>query len=120
MPGRVGKAWIVAAAGVHTFTALGIVCALLATQAALEAAFERAGAVRVRSFQTNGTVLFDPLGRSAARVIADVRDTLAEQVGYTEAKLLNLFNNAERMQITSGILIIIYAAVRGFFAFNLG
>ncbi|MEZ5089067.1 MAG: DUF1697 domain-containing protein [Micropruina sp.] len=54
------------------------------TRPVLEAAFERAGAVRVRSFQTNGTVLFDPLGRSAARVIADVRDTLAEQVGYTE------------------------------------
>ena len=54
------------------------------TRPVLEAAFERAGAVAVRSFQTNGTVLFDARDRSVAEVIADVRDALAGEVGYTE------------------------------------
>lgn len=42
-PGRTEPAkWLIAAAGVHAFTALGAVCALLAVHAVLESAFELA------------------------------------------------------------------------------
>ena len=42
---------------------------------------------------------------------------LFEQLGYSEEELLNLQINAERMLITSGLLILAFALVRGLFAF---
>lgn len=54
------------------------------TRPVLEDAFALAGAVGVRSFQTNGTVLFDPLAAAPDAVVERVRVTLAERVGYTD------------------------------------
>lgn len=54
------------------------------TRPVLEGAFIAAGAVGVRSFQTNGTVLFDPLAAAPTAVIEQVRAILAERVGYTD------------------------------------
>lgn len=54
------------------------------TRPVLEEAFALAGAVGVRSFQTNGTVLFDPVVAAPEAVIERVRATLAERVGYTD------------------------------------
>lgn len=54
------------------------------TRPVLEEAFSSAGAVGVRSFQTNGTVLFDPVAASPHACIERVRATLAERVGYTD------------------------------------
>ncbi len=42
---------------------------------------------------------------------------LFEQLGYTAEELANLYTNAERMLITAAVAIVIFAAVRGFFAF---
>ncbi|MFT4217160.1 MAG: DUF1697 domain-containing protein [Micropruina sp.] len=50
----------------------------------LEDAFTAAGAVGVRSFQTNGTVLFEPQTIPPTALIERVRTTLAERVGYTD------------------------------------
>lgn len=54
------------------------------TRPVLEEAFAVAGAIGVRSFQTNGTVLFDPLTVAPAAVVERVRAILAERVGYTD------------------------------------
>ncbi len=54
------------------------------TGAALEAPFHQAGATSVRSFQTNGTVAFDPGRRRARTVTEQVRATLAASYGYTD------------------------------------
>jgi len=54
------------------------------TRPVLEGAFSTAGAERVRSFQTNGTVLFDPLDQAPADVLQRVRTILAHAVGYTD------------------------------------
>jgi ATP-binding cassette subfamily B protein len=42
---------------------------------------------------------------------------LFEQLGYTPEELANLYTNAERMLFTAGIAIVIFAVVRGLFAF---
>ncbi|HSN78313.1 MAG TPA: ABC transporter ATP-binding protein [Anaerolineae bacterium] len=42
---------------------------------------------------------------------------LFEQLGYTPEALANLYANAERMLLTAGIAIVIFAVVRGLFAF---
>ncbi len=42
---------------------------------------------------------------------------LLEQLGYTAEELQNLYTNAERMLLTAGIAIVIFATVRGIFAF---
>jgi len=54
------------------------------TRPVLEGAFTTAGAERVRSFQTNGTVLFDPLDQRPVDLVERVRTILAEAVGYTD------------------------------------
>jgi ATP-binding cassette, subfamily B, multidrug efflux pump len=42
---------------------------------------------------------------------------LFEQLGYTPEELANLYTNAERMLLTAGIAIVVFATVRGIFAF---
>ena len=42
---------------------------------------------------------------------------LFEQLGYTAEELANLYTNAERMLVTAAVAIVIFAAVRGIFAF---
>ncbi|MFZ2359585.1 MAG: ABC transporter ATP-binding protein [Anaerolineae bacterium] len=42
---------------------------------------------------------------------------LFEQLGYTPEKLADLYANAERMLLTAAIAIVIFAVVRGLFAF---
>ena len=42
---------------------------------------------------------------------------LFEQLGYTPEQLANLYANADRILITSGIAIVIFAAIRGLFSF---
>jgi ATP-binding cassette, subfamily B, multidrug efflux pump len=42
---------------------------------------------------------------------------LFEQLGYTPEKLQDLYSNAERMLLTAGIAIVLFAMVRGLFAF---
>ena len=53
-------------------------------RAQLEGAFAAAGAVSVRSFQTNGTVIFDPGVREPEEVVAAARPALAEAAGYDD------------------------------------
>lgn len=58
------------------------------TGAALEEPFRAAGATAVRSFQTNGTVAFDPGERGVAAVMAEVQEALAASNGYTDRCLV--------------------------------
>ncbi|MFT4296566.1 MAG: DUF1697 domain-containing protein [Micropruina sp.] len=62
------------------------------TRPVLEDAFTAAGAVSVRSFQTNGTVLFDPQTVSPAALVERVRTTLAQRVGYTDVAAIQPLN----------------------------
>ncbi len=50
----------------------------------LEGAFTSAGAVSVRSFQTNGTVIFDPGDLVPEAVVSAARPALAEAAGYDD------------------------------------
>ena len=54
------------------------------TRTVLEDAFATAGVADVRSFQTNGTVLFEPLGRPPAQVMVSVLATLRAASGYAD------------------------------------
>lgn len=54
------------------------------TGAALEEPFLAVGATWVRSFQSNGTVAFDPGGRRATDVAVAVGRRLAEATGYVD------------------------------------
>ena len=65
-----------------------------------------------------GGVIAENVVPNLDKIPAAVQPAMFDQIGYTEAQLLNLFNNAEQMLITSGILIVLFAAVRGFFAFG--
>lgn len=53
-------------------------------RAQLEDAFIAAGAVAVRSFQTNGTVIFDPGSCAPEGVVASARVSLREVCGYDD------------------------------------
>lgn len=63
---------------------LGQARSLSPTRAVLEEAFRSAGARQVRSFQTNGTVAFDPVDRTPADVVAHARARLHAATGYTD------------------------------------
>ncbi len=54
------------------------------TRSVLEDAFTSAGAQQVRSFQTNGTVVFDPVDRAAVDVVERARAALHDATGYTD------------------------------------
>lgn len=54
------------------------------TRAVLEEAFSAAGAQQVRSFQTNGTVAFDPVDRSPTDVVERAGSKLREATGYAD------------------------------------
>ena len=54
------------------------------TGAALGEPFRSAGAAFARSFQTNGTVAFDPGGGGPFALVEDVRSMLATATGYTD------------------------------------
>ncbi|MCB0242646.1 MAG: ABC transporter ATP-binding protein [Anaerolineae bacterium] len=65
-----------------------------------------------------GGVIAENVVPNLDKIPAAIQPRLFEQLGYTEAQLMNLYNNAEQMLITAGIAIIIFATVRGFFAFG--
>lgn len=54
------------------------------TRPVLEGAFTAAGVSTVRSFQTNGTVLFDPGAADPVAVVERARAALRDAVGYTD------------------------------------
>jgi ATP-binding cassette subfamily B protein len=51
------------------------------------------------------------------RIPAGILPQLLDRLGMTEAQLMNSYNNAERLLINAGIAILIFAVVRGLFAF---
>ena len=65
-----------------------------------------------------GGVIADNVVPNLDKIPAAAKPLVFAQLGYNEAQLLNLYANAEQMLITAGIAIIIFAAVRGLFAFG--
>jgi ATP-binding cassette subfamily B protein len=51
------------------------------------------------------------------RIPTGVLPQILDRLGMTEEQLLNSYNNAERLLINAGIAILIFAVVRGLFAF---
>jgi hypothetical protein len=86
------------------------------TRVVLEEAFALAGAGGVRSFQTNGTVLFDPDGAAPVALVERVRAILAERVGYTDiAPVQSLRDVSELVRTTRDLLVVDRATYVTFF-----
>ncbi len=65
----------------------------------------------------SGGVIAQNVVPNLDKVPKQLLPALFEQLGYTPEQLANLYANADRILITSGIAIVIFAAIRGVFSF---
>ena len=65
----------------------------------------------------SGGVIAQNVVPNLDKVPKQLLPTLFEQLGYTPEQMANLYANADRILITSGIAIVIFAAIRGLFSF---
>lgn len=65
----------------------------------------------------SGGVIAQNVVPNLDKVPEQLLPALFEQLGYTPEQMANLYVNADRILITSGIAIVIFAAIRGLFSF---
>ena len=65
----------------------------------------------------SGGVIAQNVVPNLDKVPKQLLPALFKQLGYTPEQMANLYANADRILITSGIAIVIFAAIRGLFSF---